>query len=324
MTILRYAAATTVAVALILGAMAAALPYSADALDAPRCVFNTIVQPFNNGGTTLSWKVYNAHTITLSGIGEVSDADSIVVYPSEVTEYTLTATGNGGVDTCTVTALPVSAYPNIGLSNTSMVNNQKCEVKVAPDFVVPGGTAVLSWDVGGAKRVEIDHGIGSVSTSGSRVIPNIGVPQTFTVRAFDENDNARTCSATVRPGAPIVPPTFTGGTNLPPAFPPVSQYTQTEFPTFPTVTTPHMTPVVPTPEPQPNPVVVVPAAPAAPQVTATYSAPRPAYVALSSVPYTGTDDTAYTLALLAVALGSFAVLYARRNTIATAMANLVS
>lgn len=308
MTILKYAAATSVAIALVLGAVAAALPYSANALNAPHCVFNTIVQPFNNGGTTLSWKVYNAHTIQISGIGTVSDADSIVVYPSSVTEYVLTATGNGGVDTCTVTAQPTSAYPNIGQRYPYYGTDYKCEIDVSPDFVVPGGTAVLSWDAGDAWKAYIDHGIGNVGRTGSRVVPNTGTPQTFQLTAEWTNGTTRTCSATVKPGNAIVPPTFIGGTGIPSKYLPVSQHK------FPGGIAQPILGIVPTTTPYVAPAIT-------PQVTATYTAPKPAYVPLKQVPYTGPNDMAYVLSLLAVALGAFTLLYAQRANIASALAS---
>jgi len=293
MTIFKYASAATI-VALMFGIVAAALPFTASALNAPRCVLNTIVQPFNGGGTTLSWKVYDAHSINISGVGTVSDADSIVVYPSTTTTYTLTATGNGGVDTCTATAQAASSYSfinNTGIYGFGNVtNNQTCSAWVNPDVVVPGGTAVLSWNAGSASHVSISNGIGNVATTGSRVVPNTGVPQTFTVNARWGNGTTRTCSATVRPGAAIAAPTFTGGVNIPGAF-----VLQTPGVTLPGV--------------------------AAPQVTAQYTPPTTAYVPLNQVPYTGTEDVAYVLTLLAVALGAFTLLYTKRGTITSAFAS---
>jgi len=221
MTIFKYASVATV-VALMLGVLAAALPLTASALNAPRCVLNTIVQPHNGGGTTLSWKVFDAYTIDISGIGSVSDADSVVVYPSTPTTYTLTAIGNAGVDTCTVTAQPASSYSfinNTGVfGNFNVNNNQRCSALVNPDLVVPGGTAVLSWNAGNATHVSISNGIGNVANTGSRVVPNIGVPQTFTVNARWSNGTTRTCAATLNPRGPIAAPTFTGGVNIPGAF----------------------------------------------------------------------------------------------------------
>lgn len=184
--------------ALVFSVVAAVIPTTASAINAPKCVFNTIVQPFNNGGTTLSWKVYDAHTIHISGIGIVSDADSVVVYPNVATTYTLTATGNGGVDTCSVVAQPTSSY-SFNTNNFAGTLDQTCSMWVNPDFVVPGGTAVLSWNAGNASYVSINNGVGNVSSTGSRVVPSIGTPQTFTLTAQWANGTSRTCNATVYP-----------------------------------------------------------------------------------------------------------------------------
>ncbi len=251
------------------------VPMSVNAFSAPRCVLNAIVQPTNNGGTTLSWKVYNADTVTISGgIGDVSSADMVVVYPSTATDYTLTATGKGGVDTCTVTAQPTSSYSFGG--GTNVVNEEKCSIWVNPDLVVPSGTAIVSWNAGNASKVYLDNGIGNVSNNGSRTVQNTGVPKTYTLSAEWGNGAEKTCSAIVQPTGP----TFTGGVNIPGAF--VVQ--------APGVTLPDTTP----------------------QVTATYTPSTTAYVSLNQVPYTGPNDTVYILALLAVAIGTFAIIFSRR------------
>ncbi|QSH39659.1 hypothetical protein JXR01_01455 [Candidatus Kaiserbacteria bacterium] len=194
----KYTAVATI-VALTLGFVAVIAPATASAMNAPVCVFNTIVQPFNNGGTTLSWKVYDAHTIHISGIGIVSDADSVVVYPTNTTTYTLTATGNAGVDTCTVVAQPTTSYSFNSNNFFSGQLNQTCSLWVNPDLVVPGGTAILSWDAGNASYVSIDNGVGNVGSTGSRVVPNVGVAQTYTLNARWPNGTTRNCSATVYP-----------------------------------------------------------------------------------------------------------------------------
>ncbi len=253
---------TATLVALVFGIITLSAPMSADAaINAPRCVFNTIVQPSNNGGTTLSWKAYDAHTVTITNIGSVTDADAVVVYPSVPTTYTLNAYGYGGTTTCTVTAQPVSSY---SFNNTNIWNAvrpaQTCSLWVNPDYVVPGGTGILSWNAGNAARVSIDQGIGNVGNTGSRVVPNTGFSRVFNLRAEWGNGVVKTCSATMNPVG-VVAPTYS--------------------PTVPTV-------------------------------TATY-------VALNQVPYTGTNDVAYILTLLAVVLGILTLLYAKRDTFRRAM-----
>ena len=119
MTIFNKVVSVTAVSAVLLASLVALLPGDASAIhttNQPLCVLNTIVQPFNNGGTTLSWKVTNAHTISINnGVGTVSDADSIVVFPVTTTNYTLTATGNGGTTTCTATVQPTTAHFNNGV-----------------------------------------------------------------------------------------------------------------------------------------------------------------------------------------------------------------
>ena len=302
MTIFNKIAASTAIVAVVLGVFASTLPQYAGALNAPRCVLNTIVQPFNNGGTTLSWKVYDAHTITLSGVGTVQDADSIVVYPTSTQTYTLTATGNGGVDTCTATVQAVSTnqpFTNTyGTFGTHTSGSETCTVSVSPDYVVPGGSAVLTWNVGSAYRVTIDNGIGSVSNTGTKVVPYSPTPRTYTITAENTNGSQRACSATVRPAVGGTP-TFTQGVRIPGVF--VVQTPGVTLPTTPA-------PVVHTQAPR--------VYTQAPTVTATYTRPTVQYVALSQVPYTGPEDTGYIASLVSVLLGSMLLMLVWRREFA--------
>lgn len=267
MVIAKYIAGTTIATLTIAFAMVFVPVVANAAINAPVCVFNTIVQPFNNGGTTLSWKVYDAHTIHINGIGIVNDADSVVVYPTVTTNYTLTATGNGGVDTCTVVAQPTSSY-SFNTNNFTGALNQTCSMWVNPDLVVPGGTAILSWNAGNASNVTIDNGVGNVSSTGSRVVANSGVPQTYTMTARWPNGSSRNCNATVYP---------VGSTRY------NNNYTDygTAYP--------------------------------------TYTQPTITYVPINQVPYTGTSDVVYVLTLLAVALGTFTLLYTQRTVFTSAL-----
>lgn len=277
MTLYTKVAAATAVVALTFAALAALIPGDATAINAPRCVFNSIVQPFNNGGTTLSWKAYDAHTVSISGIGIVSDADSIVVYPDVTTTYTLTATGNGGTTTCTARAQPVSSYAFMDnryvFGGVRTPVRERCDIRVSPDLVVPGGTGVLSWDAGTARTVRISPAVGNVASSGSVVVPYSPVPQTYTMTIEYGNGTMRTCSATLRPahgfGTPttFASPPFTGG-------------------------------------------VAVPGVVGAPRVSAVYTQPTVQYVSLAHMPYTGPEDTAYVLGMLAVFVASVAGMFA--------------
>ena len=213
MTLLR-AASATVIVSVFFALFATVIPGDATATAAPRCILNTIVQEHNDGGTTLSWKVYDAYDVHISGIGNVSDADSVVVYPDTVATYTLTATGKYGIDTCTATVQPTSYY-DFNDHYFDHLNTYKCEMSVSPDFVVPGGTGVLSWDAGSADHVVIDHGIGNMANDGSLVIPNNGVVETYSMVAHWNNGTTRHCSATLRPTGAVAAPTYNAGVNVP-------------------------------------------------------------------------------------------------------------
>ncbi len=236
------------------------IPSVTHGYEAPRCVLNAIVQPTNNGGTTLSWRVYNSNSATLTMVGSVADTGVVVVYPTEQTTYTLKAYGYGGVDTCTVIAQPVSSYSFhngvIGTQNT----NQECSMWVNPDEVVAGGTGILSWNAGSARKAWIDHGIGNVSNRDSRIIKNIGIPQTFKMTATYGDATERTCEATLYPVGTL-------------------------------------------PNKGDNSTV---------NGKGTFT-PNVQYVAINQVPYTGTDDGVYFLVLLAISLGAFGVVYAKRD-----------
>jgi len=177
------------------------LPLTASANSAPTCIFNAIVQPSNNGGTTLSWRAYNATTVRITNLGIVSANDSFVVYPQTTKVYTLTATGNG-VRSCSVTVLPVSTYTS-GTTINTLPSNTSCNMWIRPDFIVSGGTGILSWNAVGASSATITNGIGSVPNIGSKIIPNRGVPETYTMSAKWGSGATRTCSATLYPATSL-------------------------------------------------------------------------------------------------------------------------
>ena len=215
---------------------AVAIPVTAQAAtSAPTCVFNTIVQPNNNGGTTLSWRVHNANTVHISGIGTVNDADSTVVFPNQLTVYTLTAVGNGGTTTCTAVAHPVAAYPHVGGQNNNFFTpgGEFCSMWVNPDYTLTGGTAILSWRATGADRVWIDRGIGNVSNEGTRVVPGTATPEMYTMTAEWPNGLVRTCSATVLPASGFAGSVFPPYAQQPVNYPYTT--TPTPQPTYRTV-----------------------------------------------------------------------------------------
>mgnify|MGYP000085428380 CR=1 FL=1 len=319
MTISFKTVITGVAAAALVFVASAVLPAgtSAVTITPPRCIFNTIVQPHNNGGTTLSWRVTGARNVHLNGVGDVDDSAALVVFPNEITTYTITATGNGGITTCSAVAHPVSSFSGnpytFGFGNVPINTNRVCAVQASPDFVVPGGTAVLSWTAAGAMNAFIDNGIGNVGTSGARVVPAPVVPLNYTLTAEYSDGTNRSCTTTVNPfvGGAVG---AVGGGQAPGAF-----VLQT-----PGVTLQGQQPSQVGQPVQPlqlgqlgQPVAVQTASTVFPNVNVT---PTPiagpvTSVSLNQVPYTGPEDVLYVLAMLLVAVGAGLVLFRNRRIV---------
>lgn len=58
---------------------------------------------FSGGSTQLSWTVKNATSVSLSGVGVVKAKDSRTVSPAKTEKYTITAKGEGGTKSCSIT-----------------------------------------------------------------------------------------------------------------------------------------------------------------------------------------------------------------------------
>ena len=100
----------------------------------------------------LSWTSTDANTATIDqGIGSVPVNGSITVSPTEITTYTITATGTYGTDTASVT---VTMPPTVVIS-------------ADPETVLPGESSTLTWSSTYADSAEINQGIGSVSVNGT-------------------------------------------------------------------------------------------------------------------------------------------------------------
>jgi hypothetical protein len=107
--------------------------------------------------STLTWTVPDAASVIIDpGIGAQRSTGSIVVSPQSTTTYRLTATGSSGSSESSVT-VTVVPLPEITFTT-------------APPSIAPGQQSMLSWNVKDATTVFIDHGIGSVDATGSRVV----------------------------------------------------------------------------------------------------------------------------------------------------------
>ena len=123
--------------------------------------------------STLSWSVTGATTVSIDqGIGNVALVGSRMVMPAVTTVYTLTAfntaglsvtataqviVGGGTTPTPTPTPIP-SSWPIIYYFTAS------------PSNISAGDSSTLSWNVSNATSVTIDHGVGTVGSSGTTLV----------------------------------------------------------------------------------------------------------------------------------------------------------
>lgn len=132
--------------------------------------------------TQLSWNVLNAESVTISGIGSVDAAGSVMVSPTTTTEYVLTATDASSA-TVTATATVTVAAVDIQF------------FRADPSVIALGEQAELSWSVLNAETVEIS-GIGVVDAAGSVMVsPNDTTAYVLT--ATDANGSTVTSTITV-------------------------------------------------------------------------------------------------------------------------------
>ncbi len=103
-------------------------------------------------------------------MGTVGQSGSISVSPTLTTTYTITATGAGGTatDSVTITVAPPPA-PRVPIS-------------ADPTTIQAGASSTLTWSSTNATSCAIDHGIGTVNTSGSTAVSPT-VTTTYTVTA---------------------------------------------------------------------------------------------------------------------------------------------
>ncbi len=162
----------------------------------PACTLTVSPSTIHQGQTALlRWTTQNATTVTLNhGLGAYPGVGETVVQPSGTTTYVLTATGPGGTVTCSATVTVIPPTPQ----------QPACTLSVTPTTISQGSAATLSWTTHNANNVVINHGIGSVPTSGSRVVAP-SVTTTYTLTATGTNGTPVNCSATVVV-VPIVTP----------------------------------------------------------------------------------------------------------------------
>ena len=146
---------------------------------------------FNTGSiytgqaATLSWSVTGASSVSIQPeIGTVSPSGTKNVSPGYTTKYVLTASNNNGNSTASATlTVTASKAPIITILSAS------------PASIDSGEASTLTWDVIGAKSININQGIGGVASKGTtQVTP--AATAVYTLRA-DSDYGSVTRSVTV-------------------------------------------------------------------------------------------------------------------------------
>jgi len=155
----------------------------------------------------LSWNVSGATTVNIDqGIGNVALNGSRTVMPGATTVYTLTATNAAGIS---VTATVQVIVTGTSTPSTPPITGSPPVVNyftASPTEIYTGGSSLLSWNVSNATSVNIDHGVGTVGSSGSTLV----LPATSTTYTLTATNTAGwfSKSATILVyGAPS-PPSF--------------------------------------------------------------------------------------------------------------------
>ncbi|HYK60491.1 MAG TPA: OmpA family protein [Bryobacteraceae bacterium] len=161
---------------------------------AVQIVFFTATPPSISSGeaSTLAWRVINADTVTLSGVGTVQAVGSIQVAPTSTTTYTLSAKNATTQDSASATVTVGGA----GVQLTSCF--------ASPTNISPGESSTLNWSTINATSVTIAPTVGSVGLSGSvAVMPSAST--NYTITATGANGTTASCSVAVTVGAGALP-----------------------------------------------------------------------------------------------------------------------
>jgi hypothetical protein len=122
--------------------------------------------------STLSWNVTGATSVSIQPeVGTVSSNGSKVVSPGVTTRYVLTAANSKGNSTA-------SATLEVSTSKTPIITN----FSASPVSIKAGEECTLTWDIIGAKSININQGVGGVASKGTiKVTPTD--TSTYTLRA---------------------------------------------------------------------------------------------------------------------------------------------
>jgi hypothetical protein len=132
--------------------------------------------------STLNWSVTGATSVSIDqGTGNVALTGSRAVMPGATTVYTLTATNAAGVSVTATTQILVSGTATPPTPPTPGGPPVINYFTANPTNIYAGDSSLLSWNVSNATSVNIDHGVGTVGSSGSTlVLPATSTTYTLT------------------------------------------------------------------------------------------------------------------------------------------------
>jgi len=134
--------------------------------------------------STLSWKVNNAATVNISGIGNVPAQGTAPVSPTSTTQYTMTATNANGSASATATVTVTGSVTQVTYCYASPAN------------ITVGESSTIFFQTTNATSVTINNGVGTVGANGSVVVTPT-TSTTYTVVANGANGASASCSAAV-------------------------------------------------------------------------------------------------------------------------------
>jgi hypothetical protein len=167
--------------------------------------------------TTLTWTTQSATSVSIApGIGAVGASGTLSVTPSQSTNYTLTAAGQGATSTCSigVTVLPAPPQPP-GVQPPVIAL-----FSASPATIDQGQSSTLTWNVTGATSVSITN-LGPVSAQGTQMVS----PSVSTTYVLTATNAAGSVTAQATVNVNIVPgPAITEFVAIPQQLPPNQRY----------------------------------------------------------------------------------------------------
>jgi OmpA family/K319L-like, PKD domain len=141
----------------------------------------------------LSWKVLNAQTVTISGIGTVAAEGTSSVSPAQTTTYTLTATNANGSQNATTTVVVVTPQPMISGCYATPAN------------ITAGESATVNFSTTNVSGVTVTPSVGNVPNSGNFVVSPTATT-TYVIVGTGLAGQTVSCSVTVTVTATLAAP----------------------------------------------------------------------------------------------------------------------